>query len=324
MLTDYNVDNFSGSNSLALLLMRESIWNRKTRDFLLPDSRYSRYDSFHDMTGGKGFFTIETTHTILNSSIGNARGEGTSNPAVRWMCDAADFRELCRIFGERYAAVSAFELRCEYSFTGREGRRYRQTRSGNVLSYLRIEIVCKRIYDSDRTAFLELVRYRGGDNFDLYWDGFPDADLSFTDGRARGCNIFMRGLSVYDIQSDGVPAGVKFSAILPVVIAFSRIAASQYDYIISADERIEELSAAAEDRCIWVDPAGKVRFTGLNAALSEWGFSCDEQDRDCKVLSAMISSAPGETLLVPDKGFCVSSRHFLKMQEKAFKKAMHL
>ena len=68
MLKDYNVDNFSGKRELALLCMRQSIWNRRVRDYLMPDAYYRTYESFEEMTGGKHSLTVETTHRILNSS----------------------------------------------------------------------------------------------------------------------------------------------------------------------------------------------------------------------------------------------------------------
>ncbi len=139
MLKDYTVDNFSDKRELALLCMRQSIWNRQVRDYLLPDAYYRTYKSFEEMTGGKHSLTVETTHRILNSSSRSAGDEGEKDAhakAARWLCDAMDFRELCRIFGERFAAVNAFEIKSEYDFSCREGGRGRAANAGNVLSYV--------------------------------------------------------------------------------------------------------------------------------------------------------------------------------------------
>ena len=328
MLKEYTVEDFSDRRELALLAMRQSIWNRSVRDFLLPDAYYKSYDSFSDMTGGKHSLTVETTHRILNSSSGSAgdeREKDAQSKALRWLCDAMDFRELCRIFGERFAAVSAFEIRSEYTFSCREPSRGKNANAGNALSYMRIEITCERVYESDRTAFCELVRYRGGDNFDLFWDSFPDIDHTFSDGRAKGCNVFMRGLTVYDIQSDGIPAGVRFGGILPVVIAFSRIAASQFDYIIPVEERIPERSCNSGERCIWVSPEGEVRYTSVEEGLDIWGETLGIEGRCTDALAgAVISAAPGETLLVPERYFCEQYKGFLEMQKAVLKNTVHL
>ncbi len=328
MLKDYNVDNFSGKRELALLCMRQSIWNRRVRDYLMPDAYYRTYESFEEMTGGKHSLIVETTHRILNSSSRSAGDEGEKDvhaKAARWLCDAMDFRELCRIFGERFAAVNAFEIRSEYDFSCRKGGRVKAANAGNVLSYMRVEITCERAYESDRTAFYELVRYRGGDNFDLFWDSFPDIDHTFSDGRAKGCNVFMRGLTVYDIQSDGIPAGVRFGGILPVVIAFSRIAASQFDYIIPVEERIPERSCNSGERCIWVSPEGEVRYTSVEEGLDIWGKTLGIEGRCTDALAgAVIAAAPGETLLVPERYFCEQHKGFLEMQKAVLKNTVHL
>ena len=328
MLKDYAVENFQGTRELALLCMRQSIWNRHVRDYLLPDAYYRSYESFDEMTGGKHSLTVETTHRILNSSSRSSCDDGekeTHAKAVRWLCDAMDFRELCRIFGERFAAVNAFEIRSEYAFSVRETCRGRVANEGNVLSYMRIEITCERAYESDRTAFYELVRYRGGDNFDLFWDSFPDIDHAFSDGRAKGCNVFMRGLMVYDIQSDGVPGGVRFGGILPVIIAFSRIAASQFDYIIPVEERIAERSRNNGERCIWVTPEGEIKYTSAGEGLDVWGKTLGAEGRSTDTLvSAVISAAPGETLFVPERHFREQHKGFLEMQKAVFKNTVHL
>ena len=87
MLKDYTVDNFSDKRELALLCMRQSIWNRRVRDYLMPDAYYRTYESFEEMTGGKHSLTVETTHRILNSSSRSAGDEGEKDvhaKAKRW------------------------------------------------------------------------------------------------------------------------------------------------------------------------------------------------------------------------------------------------
>lgn len=324
MLTEYSVENFSDSSPLALLVMRRSIWDRSVRDFLLPDCYYRKYSSFREMTGGKESFTVETVHSILNSS-GNVEIPTGANQAARRLCDAADFRELCRIFGERHAAVSEFELRSEFTFICRDSGKNASENAGNVLSYMRIEITCRRIYEADVTALCELVRYRGGDNFDLYWDSFPDIDRMFTDGRAKGCNVFMRGLGIYDIQSDGVPDDVRFGAILPVVIAFSRIAVSQFDYIIPLDERTGEMPSDSGKRCIWADPEGRIRYTKSSEGLEVWGIRGDDiQSGEVSLMHSVMTAVPGETLIAPKILCSKRCETFLEMQKTVYKKAVHL
>lgn len=326
MLAEYNTDHFNDSSAMALLVLRQTVWSRRSRDFLLPDGCCKTYDSFREMTGGHDSVTFETVHRILNSAARNAGGGNESDPARKWLCDAMDFRELCRIFGERYAAVSGFVLKSELTFRSGVTRENRTENAGNVLSYMRIEITCERVYEDDLTSFFELVRYRGGDNFDLYWDDFPDIDHAFSDGRARGCNVYMRGLAVYDIQSDGVPAGVRFGAILPVVNAFSRIAAVQFDYVVPVRERIVQRPEKSGERCIWVDPEGKVRYSAPGEGLAAWKEYLQSQDEAemYSLAAAVIASAPGETLVLPAYSMSEGIKTFLEMQRSVFKNTVHL
>jgi hypothetical protein len=77
-------------------------------------------------------------------------------------------------------------------------------------------------------VFFELVLYRNGTNYDLYWDELPDIRGTRTSGRAKGCNVRMRNLAVLDIVSDGVQDGACFEEVLPSVVRISRIAADQF------------------------------------------------------------------------------------------------
>lgn len=140
--------------------------------------------------------------------------------ADRKRAGADDFRELCRLFGEKFANVKRFTLGIETSFAEKS--------DDNILSYQLINIWCERVWDEDITSFFELVLYKNGTNYDLYWDELPDIRGVRTSGRAKGCNVRMRNLAVLDIVSDGVQDGARFEEVLPSVVRISRIAADQF------------------------------------------------------------------------------------------------
>jgi hypothetical protein len=140
--------------------------------------------------------------------------------ADRKRAGADDFRELCRLFGEKFANVKRFVLGTEVTFA--------QKNDDNILSYQLVSIRCERVWDEDITSFFELVLYRNGTNYDLYWDELPDIRDVRTSGRAKGCNVRMRNLAVLDIVSDGVQDGACFEEVLPSVVRISRIAADQF------------------------------------------------------------------------------------------------
>lgn len=140
--------------------------------------------------------------------------------ADRKRAGADDFRELCRLFGEKFANVNRFALGIETSFAEKS--------DDNILSYQLISIRCERVWDEDITSFFELVQYKNGTNYDLYWDELPDIRGVRTSGRAKGCNVRMRNLAVLDIVSDGVQDGASFEEVLPSVVRISRIAADQF------------------------------------------------------------------------------------------------
>ena len=326
MLAEYNTDHFNDSSAMALLVLRQTVWSRRSRDFLLPDGCCKTYDSFREMTGGHDSVTFETVHRILNSAARNAGGGNESDPARKWLCDAMDFRELCRIFGERYAAVSGFVLKSELTFRSGVTRENRTENAGNVLSYMRIEITCERVYEDDLTSFFELVRYRGGDNFDLYWDGFPDIDLRFTDGRAKGCNVFIRSLAVYDIQSDGIPDGVRFRAILPVIVAFSRIAVSQFDYILPFDEMSYPDHRNLNVRCLWASPEGNLKFAPVMEGVKAWlsYFEENHLEGTALLMERVISALPGTTIILPETEIGEGDRAFLEKQKAVRKEFLRI
>ena len=150
--------------------------------------------------------------------------ENPENPveeyADRKRAGADDFRELCRLFGEKFANVKRFALGIETSFA--------QKNDDNILSYQLVSLRCERVWDEDVTSFFELVQYRNGTNYDLYWDELPDIRGTRTSGRAKGCNVRMRYLAVLDIVSDGVQDGASFEEMLPSVVRISRIAADRF------------------------------------------------------------------------------------------------
>ena len=149
--------------------------------------------------------------------------------ADRKRAGADDFRELCRLFGEKFANVNRFALGIETSFAEKS--------DDNILSYQMVSIRCERVWDDDITSFFELVLYKNGTNYDLYWDELPDIRGVRTSGRAKGCNVRMRNLAVLDIVSDGVQDGASFEEVLPSVVRISRIAADQFGTLRFLDVR---------------------------------------------------------------------------------------
>lgn len=166
--------------------------------------------------------------------------------ADRKRAGADDFRELCRLFGEKFANVKRFALGIETSFAEKS--------DDNILSYQLINIWCERVWDDDITSFFELVLYKNGTNYDLYWDELPDIRGVRTSGRAKGCNVRMRNLAVLDIVSDGVQDGARFEEVLPSVVRISRIAADQF---------------------------GTLRFLDVRSWASDQGDDCNVGSQEC-------------------------------------------
>ncbi|MBR3278670.1 MAG: hypothetical protein IKG01_07250 [Lachnospiraceae bacterium] len=165
------------------------------------------------------------------TSAADAKHAKKSRPpyADRKRAGADDFRELCRLFGEKFANVKRFALGIETSFAEKS--------DDNILSYQMVSIRCERVWDDDITSFFELVLYKNGTNYDLYWDELPDIRGVRTSGRAKGCNVRMRNLAVLDIVSDGVQDGARFEEVLPSVVRISRIAADQFGTLRFLDVR---------------------------------------------------------------------------------------
>ena len=174
-----------------------------------------------------------------NSVAGVKQAKKTRPPyADRKRAGADDFRELCRLFGEKFANVKRFTLGVETSFAKKSG--------DNILSYQMVSIRCERVWDEDVMSFFELVLYKNGTNYDLYWDELPDIRGVRTSGRAKGCNVRMRNLAVLDIVSDGVQDGARFEEVLPSVVRISRIAADQFGMLRFLDVRSQ---VAEQESC---------------------------------------------------------------------------
>ena len=159
---------------------------------------------------------LDTTSAAGEKKLKSAR----PTYADRKRAGADDFRELCRLYGEKFANVKRFALGIETSFA--------QKGDDNILSYQMVSVRCERVWDEDITSFFEFVLYKNGTNYDLYWDELPDIRGTRTSGRAKGCNVRMRNLAVLDIVSDGVQDGARFEEVLPSVVRISRIAADRF------------------------------------------------------------------------------------------------
>jgi hypothetical protein len=178
--------------------------------------------------------------------------------ADRKRAGADDFRELCRLFGEKFANVKRFVLGTEVTFA--------QKNDDNTLSYQLVSIRCERVWDEDITSFFELVLYRNGTNYDLYWDELPDIRGVRTSGRAKGCNVRMRNLAVLDIVSDGVQDGACFEEVLPSVVRISRIAADQFGtlrFLLDVGQKSDR------DSCSHVEVQEPDRDSGYGAGAQE-------------------------------------------------------
>jgi hypothetical protein len=185
---------------------------------------------------------------------------------------ADDFRELCRLFGEKFANVKRFILGVDVSFA--------EKGEDNILLYQMVSIRCERVWDEDIASFFELVLYRNGTNYDLYWDELPDIRGIRTSGRAKGCNVRMRNLAVLDIVSDGVQDGASFEEVLPSVVRISRIAADQFGTLrfLDVESRVE-----VQEPCCHV---------GVQMAVQEPGCHVGVQLPAQGPCSYVISQAP--------------------------------
>ena len=241
----HNVDVSSGGDSLLTMLLALS-------QSFLPGYAYDWQNVARPGDSGFGNGRLAVRGKLFDGGrFARCLGEGSSycsgriefvienpeNPvegyADRKRAGADDFRELCRLFGEKFANVRRFALGIETSFAKKS--------DNNILSYQMVSVCCERVWDEDITGFFELVLYRNGTNYDLYWDELPDIRGTRTSGRAKGCNVRMRNLAVLDIVSDGVQDGAKFEEVLPSVIRISRIAADQFGTLrfLDVESRVE-------------------------------------------------------------------------------------
>ena len=182
---------------------------------------------------------VEDAELDTTSAAGEKKLKSARPPyADRKRAGADDFRELCRLYGEKFANVKRFALGIETSFA--------QKGDDNILSYQMVSVRCERVWDEDITSFFEFVLYKNGTNYDLYWDELPDIRGTRTSGRAKGCNVRMRNLAVLDIVSDGVQDGARFEEVLPSVVRISRIAADRFGTLRFLDVGLQ---VAVQESC---------------------------------------------------------------------------
>jgi hypothetical protein len=157
--------------------------------------------------------------------------------------------------------VKRFDLGIETSFAEKS--------DDNILSYQLISIRCERVWDEDIMSFFELVLYKNGTNYDLYWDDLPDIRGVRTSGRAKGCNVRMRNLAVLDTVSDGVQDGASFEEVLPSVVRISRIAADRFGTLRFLD--VGSQVAALESGCDGAQmyAQGSCYYVGVNGEYTE-------------------------------------------------------
>ena len=280
----HNVDVSSGGDSLLTMLLALS-------QSFLPGYAYDWQNVARPGDSGFGNGRLAVRGKLFDGGrFARCLGEGSSycsgriefvienpeNPvegyADRKRAGADDFRELCRLFGEKFANVRRFALGIETSFAKKS--------DNNILSYQMVSVCCERVWDEDITGFFELVLYRNGTNYDLYWDELPDIRGTRTSGRAKGCNVRMRNLAVLDIVSDGVQDGAKFEEVLPSVVRISRIAADQFATLrfLDVESRVE-----VQEPCCHV---------GVQMAVQEPGCHVGVQLPAQGPCSYVISQAP--------------------------------
>ena len=159
------------------------------------------------------------------AQAGSGAGTGSFDPAQagrRRRAEADDFKYLCRLYGARFSAVEAFQIRNTMTFLPFAGP------GGNILSYLMTEILMTRRYEPAVTSFFELVRNRGGNNYTLYWEELPDIFSESRAGEAKGCTVFCEALSVRGIVSDDRRAASELPLVLPTVERVSALVGRQY------------------------------------------------------------------------------------------------
>ena len=269
----HNVDVSSGGDSLLTMLLALS-------QSFLPGYAYDWQNVARPGDSGFGNGRLAVRGKLFDGGrFARCLGEGSSycsgriefvienpeNPvegyADRKRAGADDFRELCRLFGEKFANVRRFALGIETSFAKKS--------DNNILSYQMVSVCCERVWDEDITGFFELVLYRNGTNYDLYWDELPDIRGTRKSGRAKGCNVRMRNLAVLDIVSDGVQDGAKFEEVLPSVIRISRIAADQFGTLRFLDVGRKPIPEAGCDGGAQVPAQGPCYYVGAHGEYTD-------------------------------------------------------
>ena len=175
---------------------------------------------------------ISMSHTWV---LMNPENEILPGFADKKCSGAGEFREMCRLFGERFGVVQRIILKNEVTFESRP-----LSESGNILSYQMLEVTVDRAYKAPLTGFYELVVYPGGTNYDLYWDTLPDVHRISVTGRAKGCNIRMSGLEIRNIVTDGVQDGADFDVILPTIMRLSEYPGRMFRDLVYADTQGEK------------------------------------------------------------------------------------
>ena len=179
---------------------------------------------------GASFISMSHTWVLMNPDNDIVPGF-----ADKKRSGAGEFREICRLFGERFGVVSRIILKNEVTYEDRP-----LTEAGNILSYQMLEITVDRAFASPLTGFYELVVYPGGMNYDLYWDTLPDVHRMPVTGRAKGCSIRMSGLEIRNIVTDGVQDGADFDMILPTIMRLSEYPGRMFRDLVYADAQEEQ------------------------------------------------------------------------------------
>ena len=187
---------------------------------------------------GASFISMSHTWVLMNPE-----NEIVPGFADKKRSGAGEFREICRLFGERFGVVRQIVLKNEVTFESRP-----LSEAGNILSYQMLEVTVDRAFKAPITGFYELVVYPGGTNYDLYWDTLPDVHRIPVTGRAKGCNIRMSGLEIRNIVTDGVQDGADFDVILPTVMRLSEYPGRMFRDLVYAEGEQSPCSVFREER----------------------------------------------------------------------------
>lgn len=254
MLQGFSVENFRSIVSLSIPNLRvPAVFGAEQgrdpgdiRDSILLAARSfpGGRDGSHLLTGdvssfeafaensreGASFISMSHTWVLMNPE-----NEIYAGFADKKRSGAGEFREICRLFGERFGVVRRIVLKNEVTFGSRP-----LSEAGNILSYQMLEVTVDRAFEAPVTGFYELIVYPGGTNYDLYWDTLPDVHRIPVTGRAKGCNIRMSGLEIRNIVTDGVQEGADFDVILPTIMRLSEYPGRMFrDFVYAEGEERE-------------------------------------------------------------------------------------